>query len=142
MINAIVNADLPQLSIKEYVSWCSKLFQLLVLVSYFTMKSQLLWNKGEYFFPQMKSCFLKRNKCYFLTRFKLPKNGLRTSVLDWSDFEFEHYKKCLVLDWTQTMKHFSFAHQLLEAINIDWNIVNSSFYKKCYLQIYPQILNI
>ena len=43
----ILNASLPQLSMEEEVSWCEVPFQLLVLVSYFTVKSQfMLWNTG------------------------------------------------------------------------------------------------
>ena len=43
--NIIVNA--PQFSMEESCSWCGESFQLLVLVSCFTMKSQLmLWNTG------------------------------------------------------------------------------------------------
>ena len=53
--NTIVNASLPQLSMEEEVSWCGEPFQLLVLVSCFTVKSQLmLWNTGEYC---RKACF-------------------------------------------------------------------------------------
>ena len=68
--NTIVNASLPQLSMEEKVSWCGEPFQLLVLVSGFTVKSQLkLWNRGEYCrkacFPRLKSCFLKRNDQIF-----------------------------------------------------------------------------
>ena len=45
--NTIVNASLTQLSMEEEVSWCGEPFQLLVLVSCFTVKSQLmLWNTG------------------------------------------------------------------------------------------------
>ena len=45
--NTIVNAYLLQLSMEEDVSWCGEPFQLLVLVSCFTVKSQLmLWNTG------------------------------------------------------------------------------------------------
>ena len=40
--NTIVNASLPQLSMEEEVSWCGEPFQLLVLVSCFTVKSQLM----------------------------------------------------------------------------------------------------
>ena len=44
--NTIVNVSLPQLSMEEEVSWCGT-FQLLVLVSCFTVKSELLlWNTG------------------------------------------------------------------------------------------------
>ena len=90
--NTIVNASLPQLSMEEEVSWCGEPFQLLVLVSCFTVKSQLmLWNTGEYCrkacFPQLKSCFLKRNnQMLFFNKTMLlptlqrpPKHGLRTS---------------------------------------------------------------
>ena len=64
----------PLLSMEEKMSWCGKPFQLLVLVSCFTVKSQLmLWNTGEYCrkacFPQLKCRFLKR--CNFSTR-QLP----------------------------------------------------------------------
>ena len=38
--NRIANASLPQLSMEEEVSWCGEPFQLLVLVSCFTVKSQ------------------------------------------------------------------------------------------------------
>ena len=45
--NTIVNASLPQLSMEEEVSWCGEPFQMLVLLSCFTVKSQLmLWNTG------------------------------------------------------------------------------------------------
>ena len=82
--NTIVNASLPQLSIEEEVSWCGEPFQLLVLVSCFTVRSQLmLGNTGEYcrkaVFPQLKSCFRKRNnqmvffdKTMLLPTFKRP----------------------------------------------------------------------
>ena len=82
--NAIVNAS-------EEVSWCEEPFRLLVLVSCFTVKNQLmLWNKAEYCrkagFPQLKSCFLKRhnqvlffNKTMLLPTLQRPsKRGLRT----------------------------------------------------------------
>ena len=90
--NTIVNASLPQLSMEEEVSWCGQPFQLLVLVSCFTVKSQsMLWNTGEYCrkacFPQLKSCFLKqKNQMLFFNKTMLlptlqrpPKRGLRTS---------------------------------------------------------------
>ena len=45
--NTIVNASLPQLSMGEEVSWCGEPFQLLILVSCFNVKRQLmLWNTG------------------------------------------------------------------------------------------------
>ena len=65
--NAIVNASLPQLSMEEEVSWWGEPIQLLVRVSCFTVKSQLmLWNTEIQYcrkacFPRLNSCFLKRN---------------------------------------------------------------------------------
>ena len=93
--NTTVNASLPQLSMEEEVSWCGKPFQLLVLVRCFTVKSKwMLWNTGEYCrkscFPQLKSCFQKRNnQMLFFNKTMLlptlqrqPKRGLRTSPSD------------------------------------------------------------
>ena len=115
--NTIMNASLPQLSMEEEVSWCGEPFQLLVLVSCFTVTSQLmLWNTGAYCikacFPQLKSCFLKRNN------------------------QMLFFNKTMLLPTLQrppkqklTGKHFSMT-QLFEAINIEWNNTDSSFCKK------------
>ena len=93
-------------------------------------------------FPQLKSCFLKRNnQMLFFNKTMLlptlqrpPKCGLRTSPSgscfgqspDLNSIEniWSHIKQKL------TGKHCSTTHQLFEANNIERNNINCSFCKK------------
>ena len=142
--NTIVNACLPQLIMEEEVLWSGVPFQLLLLVSCFTVKSQLmLWNTGEYCrktcFPQLKSCFLKGNNQIFqqdnapahaakIRKMWFENKSIR--LMFWSESIFEPYI------WSHikhklTGKHFwLISHQRFETNNIEWNSIDSSFYKK------------
>jgi len=118
---------------EEDVSLCRESIYLLVCVSYFTVKSQLMhWSTGEYCrmacFPHLKSCYVKRNDqmlCFNKTML-LPKlqrqpssenKSIRLMVWPRSESRFEPY--CIVNSWThiklkRTGRHFSTTHKLFE----------------------------